>query len=59
MRVTFINVGYGDAALFQMPGGYTALLDGGEIWRKISGSPPTESAVWSICGPREFPVWML
>lgn len=29
MRVTFINVGYGDAALFQMPGGYTALLDGG------------------------------
>lgn len=29
MRVTFINVGYGDAALFQMPDGYTALLDSG------------------------------
>ena len=29
MRVTFIDVGYGDAALFEMPDGYTVLLDGG------------------------------
>lgn len=29
MRVTFINVGYGDAILFQAENGYTALLDGG------------------------------
>jgi len=29
MRVTFINVGYGDAILFQAESGYTALLDGG------------------------------
>lgn len=29
MRVTFINVGYGDAILFQAGSGYTALLDGG------------------------------
>ena len=29
MRVTWINVGYGDAALFQADNGYTLLLDGG------------------------------
>jgi competence protein ComEC len=29
MRVTFINVGYGDAILFQASNGYTLLLDGG------------------------------
>ena len=29
MRITFINVGYGDAILFQGENGYTALLDGG------------------------------
>lgn len=29
MRVTIINVGYGDAILFQAENGYTALLDGG------------------------------
>lgn len=29
MRITFINVGYGDAILIQTPDGYTALLDGG------------------------------
>lgn len=29
MRVTWINVGYGDAVLFQSKNGYTALLDGG------------------------------
>lgn len=29
MRITFINVGYGDAILFQDAHGYTALLDGG------------------------------
>lgn len=29
MRITFINVGYGDAILLQGDNGYTALLDGG------------------------------
>lgn len=29
MRVTWINVGYGDAVLFQADNGYTMLLDGG------------------------------
>ncbi len=29
MRVTWINVGYGDAVIFQSENGYTALLDGG------------------------------
>ncbi len=29
MKATIINVGYGDAILFQADGGYTALLDGG------------------------------
>lgn len=29
MRITVINVGYGDAILFQAEDGYTALLDGG------------------------------
>lgn len=29
MRITIINVGYGDAILFQAKDGYTALLDGG------------------------------
>lgn len=29
MRVTFINVGYGDAVLFQTDSGYNLLLDGG------------------------------
>ena len=29
MCVTVINVGYGDAILFQLKNGYTALLDGG------------------------------
>lgn len=29
MQITFINVGYGDAILFQCPDGYTVLLDGG------------------------------
>lgn len=29
MRVTWINVGYGDAVLFQSENGYTTLLDGG------------------------------
>ena len=29
MRVTFINVGYGDSILFQAKDGYTMLLDGG------------------------------
>ena len=28
MCVTVINVGYGDAILFQLKNGYTALLDG-------------------------------
>lgn len=29
MQITIINVGYGDAILFQSSGGFTALLDGG------------------------------
>lgn len=29
LRITVINVGYGDAILFQLPDGYTMLLDGG------------------------------
>ncbi|WP_281692718.1 ComEC/Rec2 family competence protein [Agathobaculum desmolans] len=37
MRITFINVGYGDAILFEGSNGYTALLDGG-------GSLPEEFA---------------
>lgn len=32
MCVTVINVGYGDAILFQLKNGYTALLDGGSAW---------------------------
>ena len=29
MRITFVNVGYGDAILMESDTGYTALLDGG------------------------------
>lgn len=29
LRVTFINVGQGDAALIHIPGGKTAIIDGG------------------------------
>ena len=28
MRITFVNVGYGDAILMESDTGYTALLDG-------------------------------
>lgn len=40
MQVTFVNVGYGDAILLQMPDGYTALLDGGSaLNREFDGDP--------------------
>lgn len=40
MRVTFINVGYGDAVLFQAESGYTALLDGGSaLPAEFAGDP--------------------
>lgn len=40
MRVTVINVGYGDALLFQTDGGYTALLDGGSaLPEEFQGDP--------------------
>lgn len=40
MRVTFINVGYGDAILFQAEDGYTALLDGGSaLPEEFAGDP--------------------
>lgn len=40
MQVTFINVGYGDAILFQASDGYTALLDGGSaLPEEFAGNP--------------------
>lgn len=40
MRVIFINVGYGDAILFQAEDGYTALLDGGSaLPEEFAGDP--------------------
>lgn len=40
MQVTIINVGYGDAILFQAEGGYTALLDGGSaLPEEFRGDP--------------------
>lgn len=40
MRVTIINVGYGDAILFQAENGYTALLDGGSaLPEEFRGDP--------------------
>lgn len=40
MQVTIINVGYGDAILFQAEGGYTALLDGGSaLPEEFQGDP--------------------
>lgn len=40
MRITIINVGYGDAILFQAKDGYTALLDGGSaLPEEFRGDP--------------------
>ena len=40
MRITMINVGYGDAILFQGSSGFTALLDGGSaLQSEFDGSP--------------------
>lgn len=40
MQITIINVGYGDAILFQSSGGFTALLDGGSASEsEFSGDP--------------------
>lgn len=40
MRITFINVGYGDAILFQGSGGFAALLDGGSaLESEFDGDP--------------------
>lgn len=40
MQITIINVGYGDAILFQSSGGFTALLDGGSaLESEFSGDP--------------------
>lgn len=40
MRVTFIDVGYGDAILFQADSGYTVLLDGGsDLTEEFAGDP--------------------
>ena len=40
MQITIINVGYGDAILFQSSGGVTALLDGGSaLESEFSGDP--------------------
>ena len=40
MQITIINVGYGDAILFQGSGGFTALLDGGSASEsEFSGDP--------------------
>lgn len=40
MKATIINVGYGDAILFQADGGYTALLDGGSALESEFASDP-------------------
>lgn len=40
MQITIINVGYGDAILFQSSDGFTALLDGGSaLESEFSGDP--------------------
>ena len=40
MRITIINVGYGDAILFQGAEGFTALLDGGSaLDSEFAGDP--------------------
>ena len=40
MQITFINVGYGDAILFQCSDGYTLLLDGGSaLETEFAGAP--------------------
>ncbi|MBQ8972299.1 MAG: hypothetical protein IJ074_04390 [Clostridia bacterium] len=40
MKLTIINVGYGDALLFEMENGYTVLLDGGSLRDdEFSGDP--------------------
>lgn len=40
MQITFINVGYGDAVLFQGAGGFAALLDGGSALESEFGEDP-------------------
>lgn len=40
MQITFINVGYGDAILFQGSGGFAALLDGGSALSSEFGGDP-------------------
>ena len=40
MRITFVNVGYGDAILMESDTGYTALLDGGgNLPQEFEGDP--------------------
>ena len=40
MQITIINVGYGDAILFQGSDGFTALLDGGSALESEFGEDP-------------------
>ena len=40
MRITFVNVGYGDAILMESDTGYTALFDGGgNLPQQFEGDP--------------------
>lgn len=51
MRITFVNVGYGDAILMESDTGYTALLDGGgNLPQEFEGDPYRVRAP-NICEP--------
>ena len=46
MRITFVNVGYGDAILMESDTGYTALLDGGGNLPQEKYDPKTDHKIY-------------
>ena len=52
MRITFVNVGYGDAILMESDTGYTALLDGGGNLPQEKYDPKTDHKIYDQ-GPDE------
>ena len=53
MRITFVNVGYGDAILMESDTGYTALLDGGgNLPQEFEGDPMIPKRIIKFMTPR-------